>query len=118
MMNFIRFEYLLAAGMVVENVERITMSELNEFRVKVQQEFDKRHIDAMFLFSSKYAEEAMFDYPKLFQFEDSACTAIIRKPGVDNQKLIEKFFAYLSTDDLMAIIAVAKEHYTTEGFER
>ena len=118
MTNFIRFEYLLAAGMVVENVERITMSELNEFRVKVQQEFDKRHIDAMFLFSSKYAEEAMFDYPKLFQFEDSGCTTIIRKPGVDNPTLIEKFFAYLSTDDLMAIIAVAKEHYTTEGFER
>lgn len=118
MTNFIRFEYLLAAGMVVENVERITMSELNEFRLKVMQEFEKRHIDAMFLFSSKYAEEAMYDYPKLFQFEDSACTAIIRKPGVDNQTLIEKFFAYLSTDDLMAIIAVAKEHYTTEGFER
>lgn len=117
-MNFIRFEYLLAVGMVVENVERITMSELNEFRQNVQQEFDRRHIEAMFLFSSKYAEEAMNDYPDVFQFENSGCTAIVRKPGVDNQRLIEKFVDYLSTDDLGAIIAVAKEHYTTAGFDQ
>lgn len=116
MTNFIRFEYLLACAFVVTEANAITMRELNDFRVLVETEFEKRSIDARFLFTSKYAEEAIYDYPNLFQFDDEYGTTIMRKPDVTNAALIQKFFAYLSVDDLSAVIAVSKEHFSTNGF--
>lgn len=115
MTNFIRFEYLLACALVVTEANSITMRELNDFRVLVKKEFEKRSIDAMFLFSSKYAEEAIYDYPELFKFEDEYGTTIMRKPDATNSALIQKFFAYLSVDVLSAVIAVAKEHFSNNG---
>jgi len=104
-MNFIKFEYLVACAMYTYNTQCITMSDLNEYRVKLEDEFDKRKIKAMFLFSSKYAEECIYDNPDVFELICDG-TAVRRNDEVSIDDLIHKYLSYMSTDSLLAVSAV------------
>lgn len=105
MMNFIKFEYLVACAMYTYNTQCITLNDLNEYRIKLEDEFKKRNINAMFLFSSKYAEECVYDNADVFEFICDG-TAIRRKDEVSIDDLVSKYLSYMSNDDLLAVTAV------------
>ena len=105
MINFIKFEYLVACAMYTYNTQCITLRDLEEYRIKLEDEFKKRNIDAMFLFSSKYAEECVYDNPDVFELICDG-TAIRRNDEVSVDDLIDRYLAYMSNDDLLAVVAV------------
>lgn len=105
MMNFIKFEYLVACAMYTYGTQCITMRDLNEYRMKLEAEFKKRNIEAMFLFSSKYAYECVHDNPDVFELICDG-TAVRRKDEVSIENLISKYMSYMSNDDLLAVTAV------------
>lgn len=105
MMNFMKFEYLVACAMYTYGTQCITMRDLNEYRMKLVAEFKKRNIEAMFLFSSKYAYECVHDNPDVFELICDG-TAVRRKDEVSINDLISKYLAYMSNDDLLAVTAV------------
>lgn len=113
MTHFIQFEYLLACAMITMDARTVSMKDLNEYRGFLQKQFDDSGIDAMFLFSSKYAEEAVRNYPELFQFGDEYCTTVSRKDGVADEDLISKLLSYLSVAVLQAVHTVGMAHYET-----
>lgn len=108
MTNFIKFEYLVACAMYTYNTQCITMRDLNEYRIKLEAEFKKRDIDAMFLFSSKYAEECVYENANVFELICDG-TAIRRNDEVSIEDLITKYLSYLSVDDLLAVLTVKVE---------
>ena len=105
MTNFIKFEYLVACAMYTYNTQCITMHDLNEYRIKLETEFKKRSIDALFLFSSKYAEECVYENSNVFELMCNG-TAIRRNDEVSIEDLITKYLSYLSVDDLLAVSTV------------
>lgn len=105
MMNFIKFEYLVACAMYTYGTQCINMLDLNEYRMKLEAEFKKRNIEAMFLFSSKYAYECVYDNPDVFELICDG-TAVRRKDEVSIDDLISKYLSYMSNDDLLAVTAV------------
>lgn len=105
MTNFIKFEYLVACAMYTYNTQCITMHDLNEYRIKIEAEFKKRNIDALFLFSSKYAEECVYENSNVFELMCDG-TAIRRNDEVSIDDLITKYLSYLSVDDLLAVLTV------------
>lgn len=108
MTNFIKFEYLVACAMYTYNTQCITMRDLNEYRIKLEAEFKKRGIDAMFLFSSKYAEESVYENSNVFELICDG-TTIRRNDEVSIEDLITKYLSYLSVDDLLAVSTVKVE---------
>ena len=108
MTNFIKFEYLVACAMYTYNTQCITMRDLNEYRIKLEAEFKKRGIDAMFLFSSKYAEESVYENSNVFELICDG-TTIRRNDEVSIEDLITKYLSYLSVDVLLAVSTVKVE---------
>lgn len=104
-MNFMKFEYLVACAMYTYNTQCITMSDLNEYRMKLEAEFSKRNIEAMFLFSSKYAEECVHDNPDVFELSCDG-TAVRRNDEVSIDDLVRKYLSYMSNNALLAVTAV------------
>ena len=99
MYNFISIEYLVALALIVNNKEEISLAELNEYRVKITKVIKEHKVNAVFLFSSKYAIDMVRNYEDCFEWKAEENT-IRRKVSPDI--LISKFLDYLSTDVLMA----------------
>lgn len=99
MCNFIGIEYLVALALIINNKEEISLAELNEYGVKITKVIKDHKINAVFLFSSKYALDMVRNYNDCFEWKDEE-TVLRRK--VDNDTLISKFLDYLSTDVLLA----------------
>ncbi len=99
MCNFINIEYLVALALIINNKEEISFAELNEYRVKITKVIKEHKINAVFLFSSKYAIDMVRNYEDCFEWKAEENT-IHRKVSPDI--LISKFLDYLSTDVLMA----------------
>ena len=99
MCNFISIEYLVALALIINNKEEISLAELNEYRVKITQVIEEYKVNAVFLFSSKYAIDMVRNYEDCFEWKDEE-TIIRRKVSPDI--LISKFLDYMSTDVLMA----------------
>lgn len=99
MCNFIGIEYLVALALIINNKEEISLAELNEYGVKITKVIKDRNINAIFLFSNKYAIDMVRNYSDCFEWKDEE-TILRRK--VSNDVLISKFLDYLSTDVLLA----------------
>ncbi len=99
MCNFIGIEYLVALALIINNKEEISLAELNEYGVKITKVIKDRKINAVFLFSSKYAIDMVRNYADCFAWNDEKNT-LRRK--VSSDVLISKFLDYLSTDVLLA----------------
>lgn len=99
MCNFIGIEYLVALALIIKNQEDISLAELNEYGVKITKIIKERNINAVFLFSSKYAIDMVRNYADCFEWIDEE-TTLHKK--VSNDVLISKFLDYLSTDVLLA----------------
>lgn len=101
MCNFIGIEYLVALALIINNKEEISLAELNEYGVKITKVIKDRKINAVFLFSSKYAIEMVRNYSDCFEWKEEE-SVLRRKKNVSNDDLISKFLDYLSTDVLLA----------------
>ena len=99
MCNFIGIEYLVALALIINDKEEISLAELNEYGVKITKIIKDRDINAVFLFSDKYAIDMVRNYADCFEWKEDE-TTLRRK--VDNDTLISKFLDYLSTDVLLA----------------
>ncbi len=99
MCNFIGIEYLVALALIINNKEEISLAELNEYGVKITKIIKDRKINAVFLFSSKYAIDMVRNYSDCFEWKEEE--SVLRRI-VSNDVLISKFLDYLSTDVLLA----------------
>ncbi|MCQ2097656.1 MAG: hypothetical protein MJY87_06915 [Fibrobacter sp.] len=99
MCNFIGIEYLAALALIVEGKKDISLSDLNNYGIEVMKVFKQDHIDAVFLFSSKYAFDMVQNYSDCFELIEN--DTILHLKGT-NEDLISKFLAYLSADVLAA----------------
>lgn len=100
MCNFIGIEYLVALALIINNKDQISLTELNEYGVKITKVIKDKHINAVFLFSSKYAIDMVRNYSDCFEWNEDE--TVLRRVGDNNDKLISKFLDYLSTDVLLA----------------
>lgn len=100
MYNFIGMEYLAALALKKLNKQEILFSELDSYGIKVNKAFQEEKIDAVFLFSNKYALDLLRNYSGCFQLLENE---IKIKRLVSDEELISKFISYLSTDVLSAI---------------
>lgn len=107
MCNFIGIEYLVALALIINNKEEISLAELNEYGVKITKVIKDRKINAVFLFSNKYAIDMVRNYEDCFEWKDEENT-LRRKVSPD--VLISKFLDYLSTDVLLAAQATKDSH--------
>ena len=105
MCNFIGMEYLAALALIREDVEEISLSKLNEYGISVMKKLEESKIDAVFLFSDKYALELVRNYSDCFELSEND-TVLKRK--VPKETLVSKFIAYLSTDTLLAVSELKK----------
>ena len=99
MCNFIGIEYLVALALIINNKEEISLAELNEYGMKITKIIKDRKINAVFLFSSKYAIDMVRNYSDCFEWKEEE--SVLRRI-VSNDVLISKFLDYLSTDVLLA----------------
>ena len=107
MCNFIGIEYLVALALIINNKEEISLAELNEYGVKITKIIKDRKINAVFLFSSKYAIDMVRNYSDCFEWKEEE--SVLRRI-VSNDVLISKFLDYLSTDVLLAAQATKDSH--------
>lgn len=105
MCNFIGMEYLAALALIREDIEEISLSKLNEYGINVMKTLEENEIDAVFLFSDKYALELVRNYSDCFELVNNDTTL---KRKVSKEDLISKFIAYLSTDTLLAVSKMKK----------
>lgn len=105
MCNFIGMEYLAALALIEDDVSEISLSDLNNYGIKVMKTLEENSIDSIFLFSDKYALELVRNYSDCFELTNND-TVLRRK--VDRDILISKFVAYLSTDTLVAVSKMKK----------
>ena len=110
MTNFLKFEFLVSCAMYTYDTQCITMRDLESYRVRLEEEFKNRNIDAMFLFSNKYAEQMIYENPGVFELICDG-TAVRRNDTVSLDDIIEKYLSYMSNDDLLAVIAVKNKIY-------
>lgn len=103
MTTFIGMEYLAALALIKLDKEEISLSELNQFRVKVVKKFTEQKISSLFLFSENYALDMVRNYSDCFELTEND-TRLRRK--VEPCVLISKFIAYLSNDIIKAAYAV------------
>lgn len=99
MTKFIGMEYLAALALIKLGKEKISFTELNQFRVKVVKAFKENEISSVFLFSDNYAMEMVRNYSDCFEFIDNDSGL---KRIVSEDVLISRFLAYLSNDILKA----------------
>lgn len=102
MTNFIKFEFLVSCAMYTYDTQCITMRDLESYRVRLEEEFRNRNIDAMFLISNKYAEQMIYENPGVFELICDG-TAVRRNDNISLDDIMEKYLAYMSNDDLWAV---------------
>ncbi|MDD7459553.1 MAG: hypothetical protein PUJ82_05920 [Spirochaetales bacterium] len=105
MCNFIGMEYLAALALIKEDVNEISLSDLNNYGINIMKTFEENKVNSVFLFSDKYALDLVRNYSECFELVKND-TVLRRKAPVE--VLISKFIAYLSNDTLMALSKVKK----------
>ncbi len=100
MCKFIGIEYFVAIAMIQLDKIEISLSDLNKYGISVMRSFKENQIDAVVLYSEKYASELVKDYSDCFIL---TCDGTVLKRIVSNDVLISKFLAYISTDLIVEI---------------
>lgn len=93
-------EYLAALTLIKSGKQEVSLSELDSYGIKVYKTFQEEKIDAVFLFSNKYALDLVRNYSDCFELSEDKSKI---KRLVSEKELISKFISYLSTDVLIAI---------------
>lgn len=101
MCKFIGMEYFAAIAMVSLKMEEIPLKMLNGYGISVMKSFKENDIEAIILYSEKYISKLVRDYSDCFELSNDGKS--LRKI-VDDDVLIEKFWAYLSTDLILAMM--------------
>ena len=99
MCNFIGIEYLVALALIINDKEEISLADLNEYGVKITKVIKDREINAVFLFSDKYAIDMVRNYSDCFEWKEEE--PVLRRK-VSKDDLISRFLDHLSTDVLLA----------------
>ena len=105
MTHFIKPEYLVSLYLILNDKEKVTLKELDDYAQELNKELRERKIEAVFLISDKYIDEMLSDY-NYFEYSGAFEDVVTHystnwiKRKVSNELLSEQFTAYLSNDVL------------------
>lgn len=105
MCAFIKMEYLVANALVElyerKSIDRISLNEIKEYGIKVEEELINNKIHAILLYSSDYTKEFLEDCSDWFEKDDEY---IKIREGKTIQEVREHFLSYISVDILLAML--------------
>lgn len=105
MCTFIKMEYLVANALVElyerKSIDRISLNEIKEYGIKVEEELINNKIHAILLYSSDYTKEFLEDCSDWFEKDDEY---IKIREGKTIQEVREHFLSYISVDILLAML--------------
>lgn len=105
MCTFIKMEYLVANALVElyerKSIDRISLNEIKEYGIKVEEELINNKFHAILLYSSDYTKEFLEDCSDWFEKDDEY---IKIREGKTIQEVREHFLSYISVDILLAML--------------
>lgn len=105
MCTFIKMEYLVANALVElyerKSIDKISLNEIKEYGIKVEEELINNKIHAILLYSSDYTKEFLEDCSDWFEKDDEY---IKIREGKTIQEVREHFLSYISVDILLAML--------------
>lgn len=105
MCTFIKMEYLVANALVElyerKSIDKISLNEIKEYGIKVEEELINNKIHAILLYSSEYIKEFLEDCSDWFEKDDEY---IKIREGKTIQEVREHFLSYISVDILLAML--------------
>ena len=105
MCTFIKMEYLVANALVElyekNNIDRISLDEIREYGIKVEEELVNNQVHAILLYSSDYTKEFLEDCSEWFEKDNNY---IKIRNGKTIEQIREHFLSYISVDILLALL--------------
>ena len=105
MCTFIKMEYLVANALVElydrKQIDKITIQEIKDYGIKVEETLVSNNIRAILLYSNEYTKEFLEDYSEFFE-KDGENIKI--KEGKTTKDLREHILSYVPVDVLLALI--------------